>query len=108
MLKLSLGEFRTRLNAMTDRTFVYDSRNQPDGRTGHLVSTRYDTAQLFLKPDSVCFKNDNGFFCLRNPRWASIDESEPAVGTIITIGCADAPGSGDETTYVFLADKRPA
>ena len=97
------GQFATYLKTLYDRTFIYDSRNQPGASGCTMFLQRYDFAQVFLLPATLVLKNGNGVLCFSTIKRVIVDDSEPAIGYVITIECISE--SGCLQRHVIVADR---
>lgn len=96
------GQFRRFLESAPKSTFVYDTENQPDDSGTISVSQRFTEAHLFLLPPTLALKNAAGYMVFAPLNSIIVDDSEPAIGTIITAVCDEW---GREKRYVLLMDR---
>lgn len=96
------GQFRRFLETAPKSTFVFDSENQPESPGTFRVSQRFTEAHLFLLPPTLALKNSAGYMVFAPLSSVIVDDSEPAIGTVITAVCEEW---GREKRYVLLMDR---
>lgn len=65
-MMISLGKLKT-INRFSN--FLVCSNNN-----SHCLSLRFSSMYIFMNPNSICFKNEDGFFCINKVDYIEVIE----------------------------------
>lgn len=101
MKRISIIDFKNFCKQLNPKYYIYDTVNQNSFKDKSLrVVSKYEDISIFLAPDAIQFKNNNGNLCLNNVKEIIVDDSIKTVRVVFTIVC----GNDNIKRYIILAE----
>lgn len=86
MKNFSVSEFADFCKKKSPSCYIYATQNQQDSQYDSLrMILRFQSVIINLKPDRICFVNENDKLSVEGVKYVRVYEDKPCVGTVFKI-----------------------
>ena len=102
MKVLSVSEFADFCKKKSPSCYIYATQNQQDSQCDNLrVVLKFPSVIINLKPDRICFANENDKLSVERVKFVKIYDDKPCVGTVFKI---HSEGRNGDKVSTWLMD----